>query len=73
MSSDPPDVKETPKPSTGPSLVVRGEGLPPVELPKKKPYSTPKLVVYGTLAEITKMIASGSGATDNAGGTNKTH
>ena len=72
MSSDPPDVKETHKPSTGPSLVVRGEGLPPVELPKKKPYSTPKLVVYGTLSDLTRGTGS-AGNLDNGAGPNKTH
>lgn len=74
MSSDSPNVKDTLKPSSGPSLVVRDQYLPPVELPRKRPYSTPKLVVYGTLSEITKTVASGSGALDNGGaGPNKTH
>lgn len=43
----------------------------PVPRPKK-PYSTPHLVVYGSLEQITKTVGS-LGPFDNASKLNKTH
>lgn len=72
MRSDPMDVKETKKPSVGPSLVVRDKAPTPVEPAKKKPYSTPKLVVYGTLSDLTRGNGN-AGNLDNGVGPKQTH
>jgi hypothetical protein len=41
------------------------------ELPKK-PYSTPKLLVYGDVREITKATGGTTGMNDGGGGPDKT-
>ena len=36
-----------------------------LEVPVKKPYQAPKLIVYGDLTQLTRAIAKGKGQPDN--------